>query len=153
MSKQQAGRTSGQILARLLFVLYGALMAWLLLGQRLDGAVTSGAQVNLTPFATLRLYVRMLLQSSNGALVRHAFVNLAGNVIMFVPLGVFLPVIWKRLRSFWRFLLTSASLILLVEVLQYVTGLGSCDIDDLILNLPGTMLGWLCHPLFLKKQR
>ena len=86
-------------------------------------------------------------------MVRHAFVNLAGNVIMFVPLGVFLPVIWKRLRSFWWFLLTSASLILLVEVLQYVTGLGSCDIDDLILNLPGTMLGWLCHPLFLKKQR
>ena len=153
MSRKDTARTPGQIVARLLLVLYGLLMIWLLFGQRLHADFGGGERINLQPFATLRLYIRILLESGDGGLVRHAFINLAGNVLMFVPLGIFLPVIWKRLRNFWRFLLLSTVLILLIEVTQYVTGLGSCDVDDFILNLPGMLLGWYGHKIFLKKQR
>lgn len=140
----------GNIAEKLVFMLYCVTMLWLLFGQRL-GSTPSVDSINLTPLETIKLYLR-LIRGSNPLLVRHAFINLAGNVILFVPLGWFLPRIWHRLRAFWKVFLLVLFAIVLVEVLQLFTGLGSCDVDDLILNVPGAMLGYmlwkcsLCRP-------
>ncbi len=124
-----------------LFLGYVALMIWLLFGQRSQGK--SGVQnLNIVPFATLNLYWDLLQNSSNDALVRHAFINLVGNVVMFIPLGYLLPGVYKRVQSFFAMLLYTVVVIVLIETIQYITGLGSCDIDDLILNVPGAMIGW-----------
>lgn len=61
---------------------------------------------------------------------------------MFVPLGVFLPALFKRQRRFWRFFLTCALLIILVEAAQALLLRGSGDIDDLTLNLAGAAIGY-----------
>ena len=68
-----------------------------------------------------------------------------------MPFGWFLPYIWQKMRSFLKTVLTAALSICLVEICQYVTGLGSCDVDDLILNLAGVMLGYLVWKLFKGK--
>lgn len=130
---------------KLVFLIYCGTMLWLLFGQRM-GSVPSLENVNLIPLETVKLYLR-LIRGSNANLVRHAFINLAGNVILFIPLGWFLPRIWRSLRAFWKVFLLVLLLIVLVEILQYLTGLGSCDVDDLILNVPGAMFGyvlWKC---------
>lgn len=106
------------------------------------GTAAAVENINLQPLKTIRLYLE-LIRGSNGYLVRHAFVNLVGNVVMFIPVGYLLPRIWKRLRGFFKMLLITTGLVLLVEILQYYTGLGSCDIDDLILNIPGAMIGYI----------
>lgn len=138
-------RSTGDVAARLIFLVYCGIMLWLLFGQRMGDELSAGS-VNLVPLQTLKLY-RKLLHNNSPYLAHHAFINLAGNVLLFIPLGWFLPRIWGRLRGFFRVLLLVLLIVVLVETLQYFTGLGSCDIDDLILNVPGAMLGyavWAC---------
>ena len=141
-------RGPGQVLLRIGFLLYVAAMLWLLFGQRWGTELYRS--VNLQPFVTVKLYWK-LLHGSDMYLVRHAFINLVGNVVMFIPLGFFQPYLLKGLRSWLKTMLSTAVLILLVEVVQYVTMLGSCDIDDLILNLAGAWLGYLLWRITGKK--
>lgn len=126
---------------KLLFVIYFGTMFWLLFIERM-GSINSTGNINLIPLETVKLYLHLLQQGSSN-LVKHAFVNLAGNVIMFIPLGWFIPRIWRSFRAFWKVFLTVLLMIILVEILQYFTGLGSCDVDDIILNVPGAMLGYV----------
>ncbi|MGM9987627.1 MAG: VanZ family protein [Bacillaceae bacterium] len=63
------------------------------------------------------------------------------NILMFVPLGVLLPMIFKSLRSFWKLALCTLSITILIEVLQYFTG-RSADIDDVIMNGLGGIIGY-----------
>ncbi len=134
-----------------LFILYALLMLYLLLGQRQARRGFPGyggtlrADLNLVPFHTIRQYIVFWargIREGKPADIRIAAVNLLGNVVMFVPLGIFLPALWKRLRVFPRFLLCTAALVAAVEITQLFTLLGSCDIDDLILNLFGACAGF-----------
>ena len=130
------------------FALYGVIMLWLLFGQRL-GADIPGTywerlrdNINLIPFFTIREFIHAAQQTANPYLVRHAFINLAGNVVMFVPLGLFPPCLWEKLRRFGRCLLFAAGCIVLIEIIQLFSLLGSCDVDDLILNMLGVSIGY-----------
>lgn len=135
-------------LAKIAFVVYAAAMFWLLFGQRV-GWDTSGGyvqqiqqNVNRIPLHTIRLYLSLLKQTESPYLLRHAIVNLVGNVVMFIPLGYFLPRIWKGMRKLWKVFFLVLLGIVAVELLQLVTLLGSCDVDDIILNLVGTVIGY-----------
>lgn len=138
-------KDTGGVWTRLLFVAYVAVMLWLLFGQRLDSVIYQQGladSINLQPFATVRMYWKLLRQSGNDYYVRHAVINLVGNVVMFVPLGYFLPCLFGKLQSFFKAVLFALCLIVTVEAVQYFTMLGTCDIDDLILNLIGVALGY-----------
>ena len=129
-----------------LLVLYGGLMLWLLFWRErsMEGLPylhQLPMHVNLRPFRTIRLYLG-LLSANRPSLVRIAAVNLLGNVGMFLPLGFLLPAAFPRLTKWYRCLLTAAGIIALVELLQMLFLVGACDIDDLILNLTGTALGY-----------
>jgi VanZ family protein len=70
--------------------------------------------------------------------------NAKGNVLLFFPLGILLPLVWPRIR-FWRGVLAAAGLSVGIEVLQYVSrAWGSyrlADVNDVILNVAGASLG------------
>ena len=131
----------------LAFVIYCAAMAWLLLGQRLGSPLTEetlagASRLNLEPLYMIRHFLRLIALSDAPALIRAAAVNLAGNVALFVPLGAFLPLLWRPMRKLWLFLPAFVAVIAAVEGAQYVTALGVCDVDDLILNTIGGLIGW-----------
>lgn len=134
--------------SKLLFAAYVLLMLFLLFGQRIgwmpvdDYGAALRERINAVPFQTIGEYLEMLF--TRGALSgrRLAFINLAGNVVMFVPLGYFLPVLWKNLRHFLRCMCWAAGIILGIECIQLFTLLGSFDVDDLLLNLLGVGLGY-----------
>ena len=71
------------------------------------------------------------------------------NVLLFVPLGFLLPVLWKRFRSFLWTGLLGFSFSLSIELLQLLT-LRATDINDLMTNTTGTILGWLLGRLVLR---
>ena len=130
----------------LCFGIYCALMLWLMLDR--SGAIEGvpyweqiRMSLNLVPFRTIMKYVR-LLSSSRDHLVRLAVINLFGNIIMFIPLGFFLPRVFPKLRKLWKTLLTTALCISIIELVQLFSLVGSCDIDDLILNLIGAAIGY-----------
>lgn len=70
------------------------------------------------------------------------FTNLFGNVIIFVPFGFFLPMA-SRYRSFFSTVFYSFGLSLCVETFQLVTKVGSFDVDDLLLNTIGGLVGYV----------
>ena len=129
------------------FGLYAAVLIWLLFGQRLGSPLTEetlggASRLNLEPFAIIRHFLRVAALADKPWLVRLAVVNLAGNVAVFVPMGVFLPWLWPPMRKLWLFLPVVLALIVLIETVQYSTYLGVCDVDDLILNAAGCLIGW-----------
>ncbi len=138
------------------FALYILLMLWLLFGQRV-GLDYSGSyseivtsNLNLVPFQTIHNYLLLLSSTSSGTAFRHAIINLAGNVIMFVPLGFFLPNVFTKRNTFTGCLLQCAILILIIEIIQLFTLLGSCDIDDFILNMAGAAAGYGIYTVLRK---
>ena len=64
------------------------------------------------------------------------------NVLLFVPLGFLLPVLWKRFRSFLWTGLFGLSFSLIIELLQLFT-LRATDVDDLLTNVIGGLFGYL----------
>lgn len=90
-------------------------------------------RVNLVPFQTIRFYL-----FSGRVSDTVAFRNLAGNILAFVPIGILVPLLRRDLSLGFTFCVGFA-LSAAIELTQYFTGLGSCDIDDLILNVLGAM--------------
>ena len=133
-----------------LFVCYCLCMLNLLLHRPgYDPALPYAQQLkfNLVPFHTIRLFWDALrLHTYRTA----AVINLLGNILMFIPLGFLLPRAFPRLGRLWKTLLTAVGIVVTVEVLQMLTLLGTCDIDDLILNTVGAGMGYTIHILLLK---
>ena len=110
---------------------------------------------NLIPFKTIIEYV--IRQD------RVAIINLLGNLIAFAPMGFFLPLLFKKQNKLQNFILTNITIILTIEVLQFLSLSGSFDIDDLILNLLGALLIYglykikkinkVIHKLFLMPKK
>lgn len=130
-----------------LFLLYCGWMLVLLFDRE-----RSEPSINLEPLRTIRLFVRVLLYDSSEYNIRMAIVNLFGNIAMFIPLGYFLPRQWTPLRKWWRTWLVTFLVMTAVEIAQLFTLRGTCDVDDLILNLLGAALGYGLFCI-LKKDR
>lgn len=125
-------------LALALLIIYLVVLAVLTL-RPVGADVDSNVRVNLKPFAT----ILPALRHGPGSF---AFANLIGNLLAFVPLGLLLPVALRRL--WWPVvILAGAGLSAAVETTQYVLsinlghGYRAADIDDVIVNVCGTIVG------------
>lgn len=101
---------------------------------------------NYVPFSTIGMYfVGVGGAESQWSLI--SFYNLAGNVILFMPIGVFIPLLWSRWFTWKR--MTAVALIVpfFIEFIQYFIG-RSADVDDLILNTVGILCGYGLYKLF-----
>jgi glycopeptide antibiotics resistance protein len=92
---------------------------------------------NLEPFSTIRLF------SSRRVSTEYSYKNIGGNIIGFIPLGIFLPLLFSFLKRFARLTGVIFLISLLFETTQLVAGIGVFDVDDLILNTAGGMLGYM----------
>ncbi len=143
-----------------LFVLFLFLYLYLIIsltlfdqGLRLDGnrLVENGTSpreyylkwyVNFRPFQSIyTVYIQGLL---NGYVsLRYTVLNLLGNLCAFMPLAVLLPAVLSCMRRWYCFLATVLLLVIGVEGLQFWLMVGSCDVDDVILNVGGAILLYL----------
>ncbi len=93
---------------------------------------------NFIPFKTIIFY--LFLADINFDI---RISNLAGNIIGFMPFGFLLPLIVKKYDRLKSILKATFILSITYEILQLLFGLGSFDVDDLILNTLGGGLGYL----------
>ena len=71
--------------------------------------------------------------------------NARGNVMLFFPLGILIPLVWTRLR-FWKWLQIAVALSISIEIVQYLLrgwSNRSTDVNDVILNVVGASLGFM----------
>ncbi len=92
--------------------------------------------LDLIPLASIRGYL------FNKADYADPIFNLLGNIIGFIPLGILLPLIFRKLRSFKSTLLRVFLISLCFELTQLLMLLGQFDVDDLMLNTLGGAIGY-----------
>lgn len=97
--------------------------------------------VNMIPFKTITSFFEKM--SNNAINTNIVVINLLSNMLMFIPMGMALPVLQeKKFDKLWKIIVFVAILVLIIEIIQFITFLGSADIDDLILNVIGAILGY-----------
>ncbi len=96
---------------------------------------------NFIPFKTIGMYLKAIGDGSMNLDI--PIRNLGANLLMFLPLGIFLPYFKKQIDTMRNIIITSSIIIVLLESIQFLSKRGSFDIDDLILNLLGVMLGYI----------
>lgn len=65
------------------------------------------------------------------------------NIIMFIPFGVLLAILFRKFRSGWACVLTGFICSCSIEILQHITQTEYLQLDDVVTNTTGTLLGWL----------
>ena len=88
--------------------------------------------VNFKPFIYLFDYPTM----------KEALLNLIGNAAMFIPLGIVWPAVFKKLNTHGKVIAAGVGVSLAIEILQLPFFDRATDIDDLILNSAGFLLGY-----------
>lgn len=97
--------------------------------------------LNIIPFKTIYEYFYGAFISSNIAITT-AITNIFGNIIAFAPFSFFLPLLFSKYKSFKKFTITMLIIVVIVEILQFILLTGSCDIDDVILNVLGACVAY-----------
>lgn len=90
--------------------------------------IKNGISINLIPFRTLHIYIQYIF------MIPHFFIIILGNIMIFMPIGLFLN---KNKLQFISIII----FIIIKEMLQFILNIGSFDIDTIILNSVGVILG------------
>lgn len=127
------------------------------------GYIGLGASVFLIIFATI-LFTPITFEPETHILnlipfklqeigIEQFLIEKIPNIILFIPLGFFLPVVFKSNRKAYKTILITFAMTFSIELFQYFIGRSS-DIDDIITNLLGGIIGFIVFKLldrFLKK--
>lgn len=103
------------------------------------GVILEGlATANFTWGKSIRMYIRYF----NKFPFWNGFANLIGNVLVFMPFGYLLPKAYPTCGRWWRVVYVSVGFVMCVELFQLFSAFGAFDVDDIILNVTGTMVGY-----------
>ena len=102
---------------------------------------------NLIPFKNKILYLSAHDYVLRGNIGYSFYSDLFGNILLFAPLPFFLSQL-AGINSFRKTVAVSAVTSFTIEIIQFISGIGIADIDDLILNTTGACLGFLLLKLF-----
>ena len=100
-------------------------------------------RVNLIPFVNLFDYDNR----------RDLLLNVIGNAAMFIPSGIVLPVIYRKLNNFIKVVGAGALISLCIEIIQLPFSVRASDVDDLILNTAGVVVGYGVYALVRSIKR
>lgn len=103
---------------------------------------------NLIPFKTINEYIQALIHGTMNLDI--PIRNLASMLLLYLPFGIYVPLVFSNYQKFSTFLCSMSLVIILVEILQLITRHGSLDIDDFILNLVGTIIGFTFYKIITK---
>ncbi|MBE5935504.1 MAG: VanZ family protein [Lachnospiraceae bacterium] len=105
---------------------------------RTDG-IRSRFAINLKPFRGIEDILEHYTYSQYAGIQIDFFI---GNVLLFVPFGFLIPIVYKKINSYFKVSLLTITSILVIEIIQFFTGYGAFDIDDIMYNFVGSMCGY-----------
>ena len=121
-----------RILGSALFLVYmGGLIYFLFFAENYGRSAQGiGYRYNLVPLREIRRF----LENEEILGRRAVFLNVAGNILGFVPFGAILPLLHRRYRNAGRMICVCLLFSVGVEIAQLLLRRGICDVDDVILN-------------------
>lgn len=105
---------------------------------------TLDRSINLIPFYSIKEYIF----SNSATIKKFAFGNVVGNIVIFIPLGTYLS-LFKNNKRVITNLIFIFIVSLFIEIIQGLLGIGASDIDDIILNCLGGLVGILGYKFLL----
>lgn len=93
---------------------------------------------NFVPFKTIKMYI-------DYAYKLNSVENLAGNILVFVPFGFLLPLASDERRRFADVFIPAFVFVLGIEMFQLFSAFGAFDVDDILLNCLGAVIGYVCY--------
>lgn len=126
-----------------MFVLYLSYLIYLTFFDHTYGRNVIHRNINIVPFRTI---LKFLTRTD----LKDILVNIAGNIAAFVPMGFLLPIAFGKLKGFLRVLFVVLAATLSIEIFQYISGAGVSDIDDVILNVLGGVMGYFMMRIAVK---
>ena len=123
-----------------IFVVYLVVLAYFLFfSERYGRGETGEYHYNLIPLQEIKRFIKY-----RDVIGWEGFiVNIFGNVLAFAPFGFLLPIVSKQNRTFFCVVLYSFEFSLFIELIQLSFQVGTFDVDDLLMNTIGGMLGYL----------
>lgn len=99
--------------------------------------------INLIPFRTMSPYLENITET-------YAFKNIIANILVFIPLGFFVSN--KNSKNVFKTLVFCLSVILSIECIQLLFKIGFFDVDDIILNFIGSLIGIGINKILIKES-
>lgn len=130
------------------FIVYLAVLTYyLFFSDGFNRKMFSGDyRINLNPFYEIKRSWKLFLQNTH-QYFHYFMINFVMNIAAFIPFGFMVPIIRPARKSFWWVLFSSFSLTVTVELLQLLLKVGTCDVDDIILNTCGGVTGYLFYAI------
>ena len=137
---------------KLLFIIYMCVLVYVVFfAEAMGRTPQDGYGYNLTPLKEIKRFMKYIWD--NDALGRAARLNIFGNIIAFIPFGIYLPYTSESKLGFISTFLYTFSLSLTIELVQLITKVGSCDVDDIILNALGGVIGYILWYIYTKLRK
>lgn len=136
--------TKRQKMGWVIFICYLIFLAYFLFFSEDFGRGTHFQEeyaYNLVPLKEIRRFI--VYRKVVGT--RSFLLNIVGNIVGFMPFGFFLPVVSRRSRHWYNTVLLSFLFSLSIETIQLVFKVGSFDVDDMLLNTLGGILGYILY--------
>ena len=129
-----------RIIAKILFVIYIGFVFYFLLVSEIYGRTgeMSEYHYNLVLLQEIKRFWNYREQLG----IFSVMANLAGNILIFIPIGFFLPMASVR-RIFSVIVFESFFISFVIEITQLLTKVGCFDVDDLLLNTLGGVIGFI----------
>ncbi|MDO5381447.1 MAG: VanZ family protein [Eubacteriales bacterium] len=129
----------------IIFIIYMACLIYLVFFAESMGRthVQQGYAYNLEPLKEIRRFWKYIFSTEQIGLASR--LNIFGNVIAFIPFGLCLPLISDHRLKCITTLLYTFALSLIIELVQLISKVGSFDVDDLVLNCMGGLVGYLLY--------
>ncbi len=103
------------------------------------GVIMEGLDTaNFTLFKTIRMYIKYSYKLNS-------FENLIGNIVVFVPYGFLFPYVLKKGSNFFVMLFNAFLFVAGIEIFQLFSAFGAFDVDDILLNCVGAVIGYLLY--------
>lgn len=117
----------------------------------LDVFINNKKSINLIPFHTMYQYI-FTFNKNVDSWNQVSILNLAANATLFIPFGFFIPILFKSLKSIKKIIIMGFLTSCIIEIIQYFIG-RSADIDDVILNVIGVVIGYFIFALLNLKYK
>ena len=103
------------------------------------GVVLEGlATANFTLGKSIRMYIKYF----NKFPFWNGFANLAGNILVFIPFGFLMPKAYPKCGRWWRVFYCAIGFVMCIELFQLFSAFGAFDVDDILLNVLGSVIGY-----------
>ncbi len=140
-----------RVLCLVLFILYSISIVYFLIFSDMFGRGHGYEEMryNLTPFLEIKRFVKYRSYMTTTSVM----LNLVGNVLAFVPFGMLIRWVRGKKTGFFTATLAAFAFSLSIELVQLITKLGVFDVDDIIMNTFGGMLGYIIYYILARFDR